>query len=45
MPHFDAIKIYIAEENIVSKGEFRLLQAISPFLTRFSKLYGTYFSF
>ena len=44
MLHFDALKIYSCGKH----GEKRrncLEQAISPFLTMFSTLYDTYFSF
>ena len=36
---------YIAMENIVRKRPVCLFQAMFPFLTMFSSLYGTYFSF
>ena len=44
MPHFDTIKINNFVKNC-EKSRNCLLQAISPFLTMFSTLYGTYFSF
>ena len=43
MPHFDApLQRYIAVENVVRKGE---IACNRQFLTMFSILYGTYFSF
>ena len=44
MPHFDAQKIYNCGKHS-EKRRNCLLQAISPFLTLFSTIYGTYFSF
>ena len=44
MPHFDALTIYSSGKHCEKRRNF-LLQAISPFLTMFSTLYGTYFSF
>ena len=45
MLHFDALKIYYSCGKYREKSRNCLLQAISPFLTMFSTLYGTYFSF
>ena len=42
MPHFDALKIYSCGKHC-EKRRHCLLQAMSPFLTMFSTLYGTYF--
>ena len=42
MPHFDALKIYSCGKHC-EKRRNCLQQAISPFLTMFSILYGTYF--
>ena len=44
MPHLDALKIYSCGKHC-EKRRNCLEQAISPFLTMFSTLYGTYFSF
>ena len=44
IPHFDALKIYSSGKHC-EKRRNCLLQAISPFLTIFSTLYGTYFPF
>ena len=44
MPHFDGLKTYSCGKH-GDKRRNCLLQAISPFLTMFSTLYGTYFSF
>ena len=44
MLHFDALKIYSCGKHC-EKRRNCLQQAISPFLTMFSTLYGTYFSF
>ena len=44
MPHFDALLIYSCGKHC-EKRRNCLLQAISPFLTMFSILYGTYFPF
>ena len=44
MPHFEALKIYSCRKHC-DKRRNCLFQAISPFLTMFSTLYGTYFSF
>ena len=44
IPHFDALMIYSYEQHC-EKRRNCLYQAISPFLTMFSTLYGTYFSF
>ena len=44
MPHFDALTIYSCGKHC-EKGRNCLEQAIIPFLTMFSTLYGTYFSF
>ena len=44
MPHFVELKIYSCGKHCVKRRNC-LLQAISPFLTMFSILYGTYFSF
>ena len=44
MTHFDALKIYSIGKHC-EKRRNCLLQAISPFLTMFSILYGTYFHF
>ena len=43
-PHFDALKIHSCGKHC-EKRRNCLLQAISPFRTMFSTLYGTYFSF
>ena len=43
MLHFDAQKIYSCGKHC-EKRRNCLLQAISPFLTMFSSLFGTYFS-
>ena len=42
--HFDALKIYSCGKHC-EKRRNCYLQAISPFLTMFSTLYGTYFPF
>ena len=42
--YFDTLKIYICGKHC-EKRRNGLLQAISPFLTMFSTLHGTYFSF
>ena len=44
IPHFDALKIYSCGKHC-EKRRNCLQQAISTFLTMFSTLYGTYFSF
>ena len=44
MLHFDALKIYCCGKHSEKKRNC-LEQAISPFLTMFSTLHGTYFSF
>ena len=44
MPHFEALKIYNCGKHC-EKRRNCLLQAIPPFLTMFSTLCGTYFSF
>ena len=44
MPHFATLKIYSCRKHC-EKRRNCLLQAISPFLTLFSTLYGTYFPF
>ena len=44
MPHFDALKIYSCG-NHCEKRKNCLKQAIYPFITMFSSLNGTYFSF
>ena len=44
IPHFDALKIYSCGKHC-EKRRNCLEQAISPFLTMFSTLYGTYFPF
>ena len=44
MPHFDALKIYSCGKHF-EKRRNCLSQAISPFFTMFSTLYGTSFSF
>ena len=44
MPHFDALMRYSCGKHC-EKRRNCLEQAISPFLTMFSTLYGTYFSF
>ena len=44
VPHFNALKIYNCGKHC-EKRRNCLLQAISPILTMFSTLYGTYFSF
>ena len=44
MPHFDALKIYSCRKHC-DKRTNCLEQAISPFLTVFSTIYGTYFHF
>ena len=44
LPQFDALKIFSCRKHC-EKGRNCLLQAISPFLTMFSTLYGTFFSF
>ena len=44
MPHFDALKIYSCRKHF-EKRRNCLKEAISPFLTMVSTLYGTYFSF
>ena len=44
MPHFDALKIHSCGKHY-EKRRNCLEQAISPFLTMFSTLHGTYFSF
>ena len=44
MPHFNALKIHSCRKKC-EKRRNCLQQAISPFLTIFSTLYGTYFSF
>ena len=41
---FDALKIYSCEKHC-EKRRNCLLKAISPFLTMFSTLYGTFFLF
>ena len=41
VPHFDALKIYSCGKHCVKRRNC-LQQAISPFLTMFSTLYGTY---
>ena len=43
MPHFEAMKIYRCGKNCEERS--CLLQVISPFLTMFSTLYGTYLPF
>ena len=40
MPHFDALKVYSFGKHLEERKNC-LLQAISPFLTMFSTLYGT----
>ena len=46
MPYFDALKIYMYScRKHCEKRRNCLQHAISPFLTMFSTLYGTYFSF
>ena len=42
MPHFDALQIYSCGKHY-EKRRNCLSQAISPFLTMFPTLYGTYF--
>ena len=44
MPHFEALKTYSYGKHC-EKRRNCLLQAISPFLTMLSTLYGTYLSF
>ena len=44
MPHFDALKIYSCPKHC-EKRRNCLYKAISHFLTMFSTVYGTYFSF
>ena len=44
IPHFDALKIYSCRKPC-EKRRNCLEQAISPFLTIFSTMYGTYFLF
>ena len=44
MPHFDAQR-YIAAENIVRKGEIAGNKQFLLFLTMYSTLYGSFFSF
>ena len=44
MPHFEALKIYSFGQHC-EKRRNCLLQAISPFLTTFCTLYGSYFPF
>ena len=44
MPHFEALKIYSSGKKCDERRKC-LLQAISPFLTMFSTLYYTSFSF
>ena len=44
MPPFDALKTYSCGKHC-EKRRNCLEQAISPFLTMFSTLYGTYFPF
>ena len=44
IPHFDALKIYSCGKHC-EKRKNCLLQAISPFLTMFSTLYGMIFHF
>ena len=44
MPHFDALNIYSCGIHC-EKRRNCLVQAISPFLTMFSMLFGTYFPF
>ena len=44
MTHFDTLKIDSGGKSC-EKRRNCLLQAVSPFLTMFSTLYGTYFSF
>ena len=44
MPHFDTLRIYSCGKHW-EKRRNCLLQAISTFLTMFSTIYGTYFSF
>ena len=44
MTHFDALKMYSCAKHC-EKRKNCLVQAISPFFTMFSTLYGTYFSF
>ena len=43
-PHFDALKTYGCGKHW-EKRRICVLQAIYPFFTMFSTLYGTYFSF
>ena len=42
MPHFDSLKIYDCGKHCEKRRKC-LYQAISPFVTMFSTLYGTYF--
>ena len=44
MPYFDALKIYNCGKHH-EKRRNCLQEAISPILTMFATLYGTYFSF
>ena len=44
IPHFEVLKIQSCGKHC-EKRRNCLLQAISPFLTMFPTLYGTYFSF
>ena len=44
MPHFDTVTIYSSGKHCEKRRNCSS-QAISPFLTMFSTLYGTYFSF
>ena len=44
IPHFDGLSIYSCRKHC-EKRRNCLLQAISPFLTMFPTLYGTYFPF
>ena len=44
IPHFEALKIYSCGKHC-EKRRNCLLQVISPFLTMFSTIYGSYFPF
>ena len=43
IPHFDALKIYSCQKHC-EKRRNCWLNAVSPFLTTFSFLYGTYYT-
>ena len=43
VPHFDALNIYIAVENIVKKGEIACNKQFLLFHNVFYPIYGTYF--